>query len=84
VVLTGVAFGSISPMQGLYSAELYGQRRIGTLMGMQQVILGGASALGPLLLGFTIDATGGYAMLLVIATALQVVALTLFRDPAAG
>ncbi len=84
VVLTGVAFGSISPMQGLYSAELYGQRRIGTLMGMQQVILGGASALGPLLLGFTIDATGGYAMLLVIATALQVVALALFRDPARG
>jgi MFS family permease len=84
VVLTGVAFGSISPMQGLYSAELYGQRRIGTLMGMQQVILGGASALGPLLLGFTIDATGGYALLLVIATALQVVALTLFRDPARG
>jgi len=84
VVLTGVAFGSISPMQGLYSAELYGQRRIGTLMGMQQVVLGGASALGPLLLGFTIDATGGYAMLLIIATALQVVALTLFRDPARG
>ena len=68
VVLTGVAFGSISPMQGLYSAELYGQRRIGTLMGMQQVILGAASAAGPFLLGFSIDATGGYATLLIIAT----------------
>jgi MFS family permease len=81
VVLTGVAFGSIAPMQGLYSAELYGQRRIGTLMGMQQVILGGASAAGPLLLGFTIDATGGYATLLVVATALQVIALLMFTDP---
>ncbi len=81
VVLTGVAFGSISPLQGLYSAELYGQRRIGTLMGMQQVILGSASALGPLLLGFTIDATGGYATMLVIATALQVIALLMFSDP---
>ena len=81
VVLTGVAFGSVAPMQGLYSAELYGQRRIGTLMGMQQVILGTASAAGPLLLGFTIDATGGYATLLIAATALQVLALLLFRDP---
>ncbi len=47
VVLTGIAFGSIAPMQGLYSAELYGQRRIGTLMGMQQLIVGSASAAGP-------------------------------------
>lgn len=81
VVLTGVAFGSIAPMQGLYSAELYGQRRIGTLMGMQQVIVGSAIAAGPLLLGFTIDATGGYATLLVVATALQVIALLMFTEP---
>ena len=81
VVLTGVAFGSVAPLQGLYSAELYGQRRIGTLMGMQQVILGAASAAGPLLLGLTIDATGGYATMLIVATALQLVALVMFRDP---
>ena len=81
VVLTGVAFGSVSPLQGLYSAELYGQQRIGTLMGMQQVVVGFASALGPLALGFTIDATGGYTTLLVIAVALQIVALVSFADP---
>lgn len=81
VVLTGVAFGSVSPLQGLYSAELYGQRRIGTLLGMQQVVTGFASAIGPFALGFTIDATGSYTTLLVIATALQVVALVSYRDP---
>ena len=84
VVLTGVAFGSVSPLQGLYAAELYGQRRIGTLMGMQQVVLGTASATGPLLLGFTIDATGGYATMLIVATVLQVGAMLTFRDPGAG
>lgn len=83
VVMTGVAFGSVSPLQGLYAAELYGQRRIGTLMGMQQLIVGTASAAGPFLLGFTIDATGGYTTMLIIATALQVVALASFREPAA-
>jgi MFS family permease len=81
VVLTGLAFGSVSPLQGLYSAELYGQRRIGTLLGMQQVVTGFASATGPFVLGFTIDATGGYTTLLVIATALQVIALVSFRNP---
>lgn len=81
VVMTGVAFGSVSPLQGLYAAELYGQRRIGTLMGMQQLIVGTASAAGPFLLGFTIDATGGYTTMLIIATALQVVALASFREP---
>lgn len=81
VVMTGVAFGSVSPLQGLYAAELYGQRRIGTLMGMQQLIVGTASAAGPFLLGFTIDATGGYTTMLIVATALQVVALASFREP---
>lgn len=81
VVLTGLAFGSVSPLQGLYAAELYGRRRIGTLMGMQQVIVGSAGALGPFLLGLTIDATGGYVTLLVVATVLQVVALLSYRDP---
>ncbi|NNE11418.1 MAG: MFS transporter [Ilumatobacter sp.] len=81
VVLTGISFGSVSPLQGLYSAELYGQRRIGTLLGMQQVVTGFASAMGPFVLGFTIDATGGYATLLVIAAALQLVALVSFTRP---
>jgi MFS family permease len=84
VVLTGLAFGSVSPLQGLYSAELYGQRRIGTLLGMQQVVTGAASAAGPLALGFTVDWTDGYATLLVIATALQVIALVSYRDPTRG
>ena len=81
VVLTGLAFGSVSPLQGLYSAELYGQRRIGSLLGMQQVVIGAASAIGPFVLGFTIDATGGYTTLLVIATVLQLIALVSYRQP---
>jgi MFS family permease len=81
VVLTGIAFGSVSPLQGLYSAELYGQRRIGSLMGAQQLVLGAASAAGPLLLGLTIDATGGYTALLLAAAALQLLAMASFRVP---
>jgi MFS family permease len=84
VVLNGLAFGSVSPLQGLYSAALYGPRRIGSLLGMQQVVFGTASALGPLLLGYTVDATGSYVVLLLAATALQLGAALTFRDPAAA
>ena len=83
VLLTGLAFGSIAPLQGLYAAELYGARRIGTLMGMQQVVFGVAGAAGPLLLGLTIDWTGDYLTTLLLVAGLQVVAMMSFRDPRA-
>jgi MFS family permease len=81
VIITGLAFGTVAPLQGLYAAELYGPRRIGTLMGMQQVVMSVASAAGPFLLGITVDLTGGYTMLLLLAIALNVVALAVFRSP---
>lgn len=81
VALTGITFGSVAPLQGLYAAELYGRDRIGTLMGMQQVAFGVASALGPFVLGLTVDATGGYTTLLVAVAALQLAALLTFRAP---
>lgn len=81
VVLTGITFGSVAPLQGLYAAELYGRERIGTLMGMQQVVFGVASAAGPFVLGLTIDLTGGYTTLLVAVALLQVVAMLAFRGP---
>ena len=81
VVLTGITFGSVAPLQGLYAADLYGRERIGTLMGMQQVVFGVASAAGPFLLGITIDITGGYTTLLVAVVGLQVAAMFAFRDP---
>ena len=80
VVLTGVTFGSIAPLQGLYAADLYGRRRIGTLMGMQQVVFGTASAAGPFVLGLAVDLTGGYDVLLVAAAALQIGALAAFSE----
>ena len=52
------------------------------LLGMQQVVIGAASAIGPLALGATIDVTDSYTTMLLIAAALQVVALVSFRDPA--
>lgn len=79
VIVTGLTFGSLSPLQGLHAADLYGRRRIGTLLGMQQVILGAAMAVGPLALGATVDLTGGYGTLVLIAVVLQFGACVAFR-----
>ena len=81
-IITGVAFGSVAPLQGLYAAELFGHRRIGKMMGMQQVVMSLAAAAGPFLLGLAEDQTGGYTFPLIIAVSLNVVALLVFRPPA--
>lgn len=69
VVITGLTYGTILPLHGLYAAEVFGKERIGTLMGVQTTIIGLFAALEPIVLGLTIDLTGGYGLLL-IASAL--------------
>jgi MFS family permease len=76
-VLTGLAFGTISPLHGLYAAEVYGIRRIGTLMGVQSLIVSVFAATGPSLIGLTVDATGGYRVAIVLMCALFGAALLL-------
>jgi len=63
-VITGLAYGTILPLHGLYAAQIFGEQRIGTLMGVQSTIVGLFAALGPVVLGQTIDFTGGYHVLL--------------------
>ncbi|MBI5949026.1 MAG: MFS transporter [Chloroflexi bacterium] len=70
LVVTGLAFGTISPLHGLYAADVYGERRIGTLMGIQSLIVSLVSATGPMLMGLTVDATGGYRVAIVLTSAL--------------
>jgi len=70
MIVTGLAFGTIMPLQGLYASEVYGERRIGTLMGVQSLISSLMSATGPALIGLTVDATGGYRTAIVLSSSL--------------
>ncbi len=63
-VITGLAFGTIAPLHGLYATEVFGERRIGTLMGAQSAIVALASAAGPLGVGVVVDGSGGYGFAL--------------------
>jgi len=78
VLVTGLTFGLIVPLHGLYAAEVFSEQHIGTLLGVQTTITSLATALGPVLLGLTVDPTGGYGALLLISvgvTALATVCL---------
>ncbi|MDP6607027.1 MAG: MFS transporter, partial [Dehalococcoidia bacterium] len=77
VLLTGLAFGMYAPLTNLYAIEVYGERRMGTLLGVQRAVVGPAAALGPILVGVSADATGGFALGLagMFATSLAALAL---------
>jgi len=77
VVVTGLTFGTIIPLQGLYSAEVFGDRKLGTLLGVQQAVLSVAGAAGPLIVGFTADAADSYRPALIIIAVLQAIAILL-------
>ena len=76
-VVTGLTFGTIAPLHALYAAEVFGERRIGTFLGVQQTVVGSAAALGPFLLGVTVDITGGYGLLLLASALVTCLAMWL-------
>ncbi len=76
-ITTGLAFGTIAPLHGLYATEVFGKRRIGTLLGAQSAIVALASASGPLGVGVAIDGTGGYEFALAAIAAMFAASLGL-------
>lgn len=70
MVATGLVFGAISPLHGLFAAEVFGEHRIGTMMGLQGLVVSLVSAVGPTILGLTVDATGGYEVAVVMTSCL--------------
>ncbi|HJM74479.1 MAG TPA: MFS transporter [Dehalococcoidia bacterium] len=85
VLLTGLAFGTITPLNGLYAIEVYGERKMGTLLGVQRIVVGPAAAIGPILVGISADANGSYAigMAAMLATSVAAVLLLATMPPAA-
>jgi len=57
---------------------VYGLERLGTLTGIQQAVGSLPGASGPLLVGLSFDATGGYRVALTALLAVQVGVIVLF------
>ncbi len=61
-VIFGMAYGGWAAMFPAIAGDLFGVARLGIVMGLVQVGGGLGSAVGPLVAGYTYDATGSYAI----------------------
>ncbi len=69
--MTGITLGLLSPLHGLFATEAYGETRLGTLMGVQQVVASVSGAAGPWIAGLTFDLVGSYSLVLIASALLQ-------------
>ncbi len=90
-VIAGLVWGQMMPLQGLIASDVFGLRRLGTLMALQTAIGNVALAIGPFAAGLLLDALDqDYQPVLAaiaaanLLTLLLLIALARFRRGAAG
>jgi predicted MFS family arabinose efflux permease len=71
----GMSLGLLSPLNGLFQAEVYGDRHLGTLTGVATVLGSLSSASGAWLAGVMADRTGSYSFSIMAVLVLQIAAL---------
>jgi MFS family permease len=74
-VACGFWVGLLSPLHGLFAIEVYGEERLGTLSGVQQVVVSLAGAAAPWAAGWLVDVSGGYTVPLLGVLAAQGLAI---------
>lgn len=57
-LVAGFGIGANSPLQGIYTAELYEREVLGSAMGFTTMVYAAVGALGPAIVGALADATG--------------------------
>lgn len=70
-VVSGMSLGMLSPLNGLFQAEVYGDSRLGTLSGVNVIVVSVSGALGAWAAGVAADAAGSYVLPLAAAVFLQ-------------
>ncbi len=74
-VIAGLVWGQMMPLQGLISSDIFGLRRLGTLMALQTALGNVALAVGPFAAGLMLDAIGEYRPVLVAIAAANLITL---------
>ena len=67
LLVAGLSIGAAPPIDAVYSAEVFDDEGLGTLMGVQQLLTGMMMAIGPLVAGLAFDATGSHAVTITLA-----------------
>lgn len=66
-ILAGFGIGATSPLVGMHSNEVFGQRSLGTAMGVMGMVFLVVGSIGPALAGLVADATGSRALPVAVA-----------------
>ena len=74
-MLFGVAFGATIPMRGALGALIFGNRSLGSVIGVLQGTSIAAGVVGPILMGAMFDALGDYAAAIWILEGVALAAL---------
>ncbi len=74
-VIGGMSLGLLSPLNGLFQAEVFGESRLGSLTGATVIVNSTAAALGAFLAGALLDASGSYRLPLVMVICFQGLAI---------
>lgn len=74
-VVGGMSLGLLSPLNGLFQAEIFGDERLGTLTGLAVVVGSLAGAAGGFVSGMLVDLAGGFVAALLLATGCYLLAI---------
>ena len=72
-VFYGAGYGAATPLRGTVMARQVGRRAFGAITAVQNLVVLGGSAAGPLAMGGLYDATGGYGIALALLVGAVVV-----------
>jgi MFS family permease len=62
IVLIAPGFGGTIPVRPAMLADYFGTRTFGTVNGITALVMTTGGAIGPWVVGFLVDVTGGYAL----------------------
>ncbi|HEY7269885.1 MAG TPA: MFS transporter [Dehalococcoidia bacterium] len=74
-IVGGISLGLLSPLNGLFQVEAFGEERLGVLSGLTVVVTSAAAASGAFAIGLALDATGSYDIPLIAVMAVQAMAI---------
>ena len=77
-IIAGLVWGQTNPLQGLIASDVFGLRRLGTLMALQTSLGNVALAIGPFAAGILLDSVGGdYQPVLIAIAAMNALTVAL-------
>lgn len=78
-LIAGFGIGALSPLQGMHAEQVFGQRSLGTAMGLLSFVFLVAGSVGPAMAGALASASGSRALPVIAGAGLTLLAAVLMK-----